>query len=88
MAPKHPTLLWALTLLLSAATGCAIVTLAVVAQPFASVMVQRCIPAGRLIVVALVCTGDVFQAWVYGPVPPEMPTVALPVAAPKHGTLV
>ena len=48
-------------LLLSAAGGCVMVTLRVVMQPLASVMVHVQVPATRLMAVAPICTGTVFQ---------------------------
>ena len=59
--PKQPTLDCAVTLLLSAATGCVMATLRVVEQPIASVMVQVHVPAVRLFAVAPDCTGTVFH---------------------------
>ena len=61
LAPKQPTLVCALTLLLSVAAGCEMVTLRVALHPFTSVMVQVHVPALKLFAVALVCTGAVFQ---------------------------
>lgn len=61
LAPKHPTLVCALTLLLKAAAGCVMVTFCVVMQPLASVMVQMRAPAERLFAVAPVWPGEVFQ---------------------------
>ena len=62
-APKHPTLVCALTLLLIAATGCVMMTLCVAVHPLASMMVQVRVPANRLMAVAPVWTGEVFQLW-------------------------
>jgi len=61
LAPKQPTLFWALTLVAIAAAGCEMVTLRVVEHPLASAMVQVHVPAIKLFAVALVCTGVVFQ---------------------------
>ena len=61
LAPKHPTLVCALTLLLKAAVDCVIVTLRVVEHPFASVIVQVHVPAMKLFALAVFCTGTVFQ---------------------------
>jgi len=88
LAPKHPTLVCALTLLLIAATGWVMVTFRVVVHPLASVIVQVHVPAVRFVALALVCTGAVFQLNPYGAVPPDTDTVALPVFAPKHPTFV
>ena len=87
-APKQPTLVWALKLLLNPAAGCAIVTFCVVEHPFASVTVHVHVPTVRLFAVALFCAGTVFQLYEYGDVPFATATVALPVAAAKHPTLV
>jgi len=54
LAPKQPTLVCALTLLLNVAAGCVIVTLRVAVHPFASVIVQVQVPANRSLAVALV----------------------------------
>ena len=87
-AAKQPTLVCALTLLLSATAGCVMVTLRVVVHPLASVMVHVRVPAVRLMAVALFCTGTVFQLKEYGAVPLAPATVALPVGAAKHPTSV
>ena len=60
-APKQPTLVCALTLLLRAAAGCVTTTLRVMEHPLASLMEQVHVPAVRFVAVALVCTGVVFQ---------------------------
>ena len=65
---------------LNAEAGCVIVTLCAVVQPRASVMVQVQVPAIRPLAVAVFWVGVVFQLKLYGPVPPETATVALPVA--------
>ena len=60
-APKHPTFVCALMLLLKAAAGCVMVTLRVAVHPFASVIVQVHVPAARFVAVAAFCAGTVFQ---------------------------
>ena len=70
------------------AVGCVMVTERSDVQPFRSVTVQVQVPAVRLVAVALVCAGEVFQLKVYGAVPPFAAMVALPVACPKQPTLV
>ena len=59
--PKQSTSICAVIEAPSAAAGCAIVTLTVVVAPLASFTVHVQVPAGRLIAVALFCTGLVFQ---------------------------
>jgi len=88
LAPKQPTLACALTLLVSAAAGCMMMTFRVTLHPFASVMVQVHVPAVKFVAVAPVCAGAVFQLYVYGAVPPAAKIVAPPVFAPKHPTFV
>ena len=61
LLPKQATFACALMLLPRTAVDCVMVTLRVVVQPLASLMVHVQVPAGRLIAVALFCTGDVFQ---------------------------
>lgn len=61
LAPKQLTLVCALTLLLRTAAGCVIVTLRVVVQALASEIVQVQVPATRLLAVAVLWTGVVFQ---------------------------
>ena len=41
-------------------------------------------PAANPVAVAPVCTGVVFQLYVYGAVPPDTLTVASPLDSPKH----
>ena len=86
--PKQFTLVCALKLAARAALGCVMVTLFVEVHPRSSVMVHVHVPAGRLVAAAVVCTGVVFQLYVYGAVPPVMEIVALPVLLPKQFTLV
>jgi hypothetical protein len=62
------------------------VTACTVEHPFASVTVHDQVPAGRLFAVAPFCMGAVFHWKVYGPVPPEAFTVALPFEPPKQLT--
>ena len=45
----------------SDSAGCVIVTFALLVQPFASVTVHVNDPAGRLLAVVPVCTGEEFQ---------------------------
>ena len=59
--PKQATLVWALTLALSAAAGWLMVTNRVVVHSFTSNMVQVQVPAGRLVAVAVYCAGVVFH---------------------------
>ena len=61
LAPKQPTLVCALMLLASPASGCVMLALRFVLQPLASVMVQVHVPAIKFEAVALVCNGVVFQ---------------------------
>jgi hypothetical protein len=61
LAPKQPTLVCALTLLLRAAAGWEMMTLRVVLHPLASVTVQVHVPPFKFEAVAPVCTGAVFQ---------------------------
>lgn len=88
LAPKQPTFVCVLTLLVNAAAGCEMVTFRVVEHPFASVTVHVHVPATKLFAIAVFCTGVVFQLKEYGAVPPIPATVALPVAMPKQPTLV
>ena len=44
-----------------ALAGCEMVTACVVVQPLASATLQVHVPAGKLVALALVCTGTVFQ---------------------------
>ncbi len=60
-SPKQPTLVWESRLVPSATAGCVMVTFTTVLQPLASVMVQVKLPAARLLAMAVVCTGLVFQ---------------------------
>lgn len=57
----------------------------VVVQPFASVIVQVKVPAHNALAVAPV-PPDGAHEYVYGAVPPEATTVALPVHNPLHKT--
>ena len=59
--PKQLTLFCAPMLLPSAADGCVMVAELVVEHPFASVIVQVHVPAVKLLAVAPICTGAVFQ---------------------------
>ena len=68
-SPKQRALLLLLMLAFSNA-GCVMVTIAVSAQPLASVTVAIYVPAARLLAEAVVCAGVVFQLYVYGVVPP------------------
>ncbi len=52
LPPKHPTLVWAPTLPLRAEAGCVMLTLRVVLQPLASVMVHVQDPAASVLAVA------------------------------------
>jgi hypothetical protein len=69
------------------ATGWVIVTLAVLIHRLASVTVTIYVPAARPVAVAVVCTGNVFHEYVYGPTPPAGVAVAVPVDDPLHNTL-
>ena len=88
VAPKQDAFVWVLMLVESPAVGWVIATLRVVEQPFTSVTEQIHVPAESPVAVAEDCAGVVFQLKVYGPVPPDTAMVALPVAPPKHKTLV
>ena len=59
-----------------------------VVQPFASEMEQIQLPEPRLMALATVCTGVVFQLKLYGEVPPLALIVALPFVAPKQDAFV
>ena len=60
-APTQLTFVCAARLAFRALAGCVMVTFTEVPQPFASPMVQVYVPAGRLLAVAVFCTGVVFQ---------------------------
>jgi len=45
------------------------------------------VPAARPVAVAVVCAGNVFHEYVYGPTPPAGVAVAVPVDDPLHNTL-
>ena len=47
----------------SADMGCVMVTLRVAVHPFASVIVQVQVPAGRFVAEAVLCAGEVFQLY-------------------------
>lgn len=72
------------------AGGCVMIAVAVATHPFASVTVTTNVPAARPVAVAVPCpppgAGD--HAYVNGPVPPLMATVAEPLLPPKQFTLV
>ena len=87
LLPKQFTFACPLMALVSSAAGWVMVTSSVEMQPLASVMVHVQVPAGRLVAVASVCGGTVFQEKPYGAVPPLALTVALPVLVPKQFTL-
>jgi hypothetical protein len=79
----------AFTLVVVAAStgGCVIVTVCVIIQPFASVIVQVYVPIARPVAVALVPpVGN--HAYVYAGVPPPTLTVAVPFDPPKQETFV
>lgn len=59
--PKQLGLVSALALPVKAARGCVMLVVLVVVQPFASLMVQVQLPAGRLFAATPVCTGAVSQ---------------------------
>lgn len=61
LLPKQFTFACTLMALVSSAAGWVMVTSRVEMQPFASVMVQVQVPAGRLLAVAPDCGGTVFQ---------------------------
>ena len=49
-------------------------------QPFRSVTVIVYVPVTSAVAVGVVCTGEVFQEYVYGPVPPDtIAAVAVPL---------
>jgi hypothetical protein len=83
--PKQRTFVTVM-LAVSAAAGCVIVTLAVVVQLLASVMVTLYVPAARFDKSSVVDPFD--QLYVYGDVPPVTFKLAAPVELPKHNTLV
>ena len=57
-------------------------------QPDASVTATEYVPAARFVAVAVVCTGVVVHANVYGETPPLTSAAAVPVASPKQETFV
>jgi len=61
LAPKQPTFVCELIELESPAAGCVIVTVRVAEHALASTIVQVHVPTARLLAVAPVCTGAVFQ---------------------------
>jgi hypothetical protein len=67
------------------AGGCVMLNVRVIEQPFASVMVQVYVPAHLPVAVPPVPPLGAHE-YVYGAVPPEGTTVALPVHAPLHKT--
>ena len=84
-----PKQFWSVLLTKARATvalGVEIVTCAVVLQPLSSVTVTVNVPEPTPLIVALFCTGTVFQEYEYGAVPPVAFAVALPSVAPKQLT--
>ena len=80
-----------LILELNAAAGWVIVTVLVVVQLFASVIVTTYAPEVNPVKSCVVgAKGEPFlvQLYVYAPVPPETPISIAPVVPPKHNTLV
>ena len=63
LLPKQSTLVLEEIDALSETAGCVIVVLAEVVHPFASVIVQVKLPAGKLLAVAVVCTGEEFHEY-------------------------
>ena len=61
LLPKQVTFVCAPRLALNELAGCVMVAFTVVVQPFASEIVQLYMPAGRLLAVAVACTGEEFQ---------------------------
>jgi hypothetical protein len=61
LPPEQLTLVCAAMVVPNAVEGCVMVTVRSVVQPFASVMVQVQVPAGKAVAVAVFCTGVVFQ---------------------------
>ena len=74
---------------MEAVTGgaCVTVNVCVPVQPLASVTVTVYVPAARPVGFAVVPTFG-FQAYVYGPVPPEGVTAIAPLFAPLQDRLV
>jgi hypothetical protein len=70
------------------AAGCVTVMLDTLVAKQLSVTVTVYVPASSPVAVALVCAGVVLHAYVYGEVPFDAPTVALPVDSPLIRTCV